>query len=408
MGVFFWYILVYDVEYIIYLLGGDSMISLALTCVIYALVGTIFGGLISLLFFRMDTGWKKVLVTFSGTGGSFGVYGTLTKFCGITGHDLKIGLLAIILIFFIAGALGAFFILCRLLKNQDGHNVIRILDVIVGYTGFIKEYYEIRKKEIDSKLNFDELIKKNAELEDKEKKLNEKELKLSDIQDKIDNQSKELLCLDIPINNRIPITKEFIQLLPEYIDGLAKFTNDIINYTNEFCSHYPEDPDEEDSKKRLKSYFLALCTFVITDLFNDGSNSRIRAHVRTLKGSDVYVSLVATYGVSIYNRELTPIPKKLGMIPKAFEVKRSLIKSINPDYDFETSNSTVWEDYMTLTFYNICIDSDPFISMGISVKSKEKYKNLMYFLSFYKIENLIQDNIDKVNQKCNIISTLGI
>lgn len=360
------------------------MIILVLTYVIFALIGVMFGGLLSLLFFRMDIAWKKVLVAFFGGGGSVGVYATMTNLCEITEHDLKIGLLAVMLIFFIIGVIGAFFVLCGLLKGQDGYNVIRVLDIIVGHTGFISEYYEIRKKQIDSKLNFEEIIKKNEELEGKEKILNGREIRLKEIQERIDNQSKDLLCLDIPINNHIPITKEFIQLLPEYIDGLAKFSNDIINHTNQFCSEYPEGLDLDESIKRLKSYFLALCTFVITDLFNDVSNSRIRAHVRTLKSNDLYVSLVATYGNGIYNRELTPIPKKRGMIPKAFEIKRSLIKSINPDYDFETNNCTVWEDYMTLTFYNFCIEKDPFLSMGISVKSREKYKNLMYFLNFIK------------------------
>ena len=84
------------------------------------------------------------------------------------------------------------------------------------------------------------------------------------------------------------------------------------------------------------------------------------------------------------------------MIDKSFELKRSLVASLNPESKYDTN--TVWEDFITLSEYNITKDGAPFLSMGVSIKYAEQFKDMLYFLSYY--------NIDRINRVCDIIKTL--
>ena len=94
------------------------------------------------------------------------------------------------------------------------------------------------------------------------------------------------------------------------------------------------------------------------------------------------------------------------MIRQSYNNQTSLIKSLNIQYDERGTHRKVWEDYMTLTFCDIKKDGNPFISMGISVKNKEKFKHLLYFLNFYKIENFLQDRLKEIDKVYHIVDTI--
>lgn len=68
--------------------------------------------------------------------------------------------------------------------------------------------------------------------------------------------------------------------------------------------------------------------------------------------------------------------------------------------------NTVWEDFITLSEYNITKDGAPFLSMGVSIKYAEQFKDMLYFLSYYKIERCLVSYIDRINRVCDIIKTL--
>ena len=108
------------------------IILLFFTAIIYIMSGIILGGAFSLLFFRMDEGWKKIGTTLFGLGSSGGSYCILNEACGIEAKDMKIYLLAILLFSVTVSAIAIFCKLCSLLKNQDGENKIRILDIVLG------------------------------------------------------------------------------------------------------------------------------------------------------------------------------------------------------------------------------------------------------------------------------------
>ncbi len=373
--------------------------------VIYGLVGIIIGSVSSIFFFRMDVTWKKIITIGSSGGSYFGSITVLNKFFEINDVNLKIFLFMIFLIGFAGGILVTFYKLCTLLKNQDGSNVIRVIDIFLGHKSFIDNYYNTRKDEIDNSLNYEKLVLLKDSVETQKRKLENREILINELEEKYKEQIKDGISIALPVGQYIPVTKQFINLFPDYIESYSRFVSNINGYTVDFEKKVKSK--EYDVKVLLHSYFLAVCTFAITDLFGVNCSNKIRAHFRFLNNDNAYISLVATYGAAIYDRALTPIPINVGLISRSSQIQRSIIRSLNLDCDFETANHGVYEDYITMTFGNIKKDNVPFLTMGIAVKNKERYKNMMYFLNFCKIENIIQESIDRIGQMCNIIDIIN-
>jgi hypothetical protein len=116
--------------------------------------------------------------------------------------------------------------------------------------------------------------------------------------------------------------------------------------------------------------------------------------------------LVASSSESEIHESLTPIESNKGMIYTAGKTKRSLIKSLNYDHHFPAIHDHIWGDYITIIFDSFYDQDKPYISLGISVKNKSKHGNNLYYLNYCKIENIIQDYIVKIDQKCKIIETI--
>ena len=116
----------------------------------------------------------------------------------------------------------------------------------------------------------------------------------------------------------------------------------------------------------------------------------------------ILIELVAISGKSIITRGMTPIPYNNSLIEKSYECKCALIKSMNSEYDYQANNYTVWEDYMTYSFYDITENNMPVLTFGISVKNRAIHKNKFYFLNYFKIEQYLEDAIVSINEKCKI------
>ena len=116
---------------------------------------------------------------------------------------------------------------------------------------------------------------------------------------------------------------------------------------------------------------------------------------------------MAIIGETIVSKPMTFIPySDDSMIKRSYECKRALIKSINIDHDYRSNNYTVWQDYMTYTFYNFKIQDKPYLSFGISVKNEARYKKLFHFLNYFKLEIYLQENIEKLNEYVSIENIL--
>lgn len=387
---------------------GDEEMNVITVVVVYMIIGAIVGLVCSLLFFRMDQGWKKVLTFLLGTTSSGGLFIALNNLCDVESGNLKNFLLAIMLISVVVSAFGTFVKLCSLLKNQDGANVIRVLDIILGQKDFIEKYYETRRREIDAKLNLDEINQKNQQLESKETGLRAYEEELNQRQKNIENQIKQGVFINLPERQRIPITNRLLNDFPEYVEFYAKYISHIRIHTQDFVERLEKSDNNEEKHLLLDAFFLGICTFTIVDLFQENGTNKIRVHFRKLDDQEEYVKLVATTGITASEKDLTPIPiAKANMINQSYRNRASMIKSLNIQYHFETANEQVWNEYLTYTFGDLFYNSHPFLSFGISVKNKARFESMFYFLNFCKIEYILQESIDKIATTCDIINIIS-
>lgn len=367
--------------------------ELVCQCAVIALVGVIIGVFCTILFFRLDKSWKQILLGFGGIITTGGIWKIIQLNLLISQENMTI-ILLVLIVSIIISVYASFMKLCTLLKEQTGENVIRILDIILGYEDFLKNYYEARKKSIDKSLKAEELNRKTMELE-------RKEAYLLRLRDNIAEQKENPIVLELPENGVFAVTNQFVHKIPYFVKHISKFENDVDRLTDDFLELFTDD--KKYNAECLKGYFAGIGMYVANDLFGT-TNEDIRTHFRILKDSH-YVQYSVVVGQRISDDKITDIPKNNGgMITRSFELKKSLIASLNPESTYDTN--TIWEDYMTITYYNFVQGNDPFLSMGISIKYSEQFRDMLYFLNFYKIEENLQFYMNKINKVCDIVETL--
>lgn len=358
-------------------------------------MGIIVGVVFTLFLINFDGKWKIVLESIVGIGSSSYGVGALCDFYEITEQTPKLIATIGYDIGFLGSTICFLIVLCRIIKNKDDTDSIKISDILLGQKLYIEKYYQKRMDEIDQKLGIPKLI-------EREEKVSQRENAVKYSEQFIEEQKKELeilgnskLRINIPYKHKVILTKDFLESMPEYIYGLAKFVGDLKDETE-------IQKDIINNKAELTGYLYLIATYVIKDIFETSSET-IRVHFRYYdKQEDKYIKLVAISGKSIVTRGMTPIPYNNSLIAKSFECKCALIKSVNSEFDYQANNYTVWEDYMTYSFYSITENNRPIITFGISVKNKAIHKNKFYFLNYFKIEQYLEDAIISINEKCKI------
>lgn len=366
--------------------------NLVIQIILFFLVGGIIGFFGTLLFFRLDQGWKQILLGAGSTLSAGGAGYVFITYLSISQEDISL-LLLVLVLGLVISVFFAFSRLCTLLKNQSGKNVIRILDIVLGYDGFLKDYYESRKRDIDKDLDLEELEKRKVELEGKEKYLLE-------LQRRIQEQKGDSLRLELPEHSEVPLTNSFIRKIPLYVNHVCQFRSNVDKLTTDFCEKFTEV--KQYNAECLKGYFVGIGMYVANDLFGT-SNADVRTHFRILQNEN-YVQYTVVLGNKISDDKLTDIPKGKSMIDKSFELRKSLVASLNPESNYDTK--TKWEDFMTITYYNLDKDGEPFLSMGISIKYAEQFREMLYFLNYYQIEECLHVYVKRINDVCNIVQTL--
>ncbi len=361
----------------------------------FFVIGIVIGGVFTFFLINFDSKWKVLLESFVGIGGSGIGIAAFCHFYNITEREAKL----IATIGYGAGFLIAtivfMMLLCYLIKDKDDSDIIRIRDILLGQKSYIEKYYQQRMDEIDQKLGIPKLVERENIISQKENAIKQKELLIEEQKREIEKIGNSKLRINIPDGHNIILTRELLNSMPEYIYGLAKFVGDL--------------KDETELQKgnirtlnEFTGYLYSVATYVIKDIFETSSES-IRVHFRYYdKTEEKYVKLVAISGKKIVARDMTPIPYENSLIKKSYECQCALIKSVNPDYDFIANNYTLWQDYMTYSFYNIVQDNRPLLTFGISVKNREIHKNKFYFLNYFKIEQYLEEAIASINESCHI------
>ena len=365
-------------------------------------LGLLVSLIFSLLFINFDKMWKKILTSIISTSASgAGLWGIFEKSDVTNPSEIFISI-GVFCCTFLVAFIVFMVILCKLIKDKDDTDVLRIRDIILGQKQYIQKYYQKRENEIDNKLNIEVLQKREKEINLKEQHyLTEKEL-LECEKLELEKIKDGKLRVRLPENKNLAITKEFLDLLPSYVEELSSFIEGIKTECKLFNNNHDSVKYED-----MQVFLTLLSLRTLEHLFGKGAKD-VRVHFRFYNEKrNGYEKIVSVIGEKESKRDLTFIPyDKDNMINKSFECKRALIKSHNIDFDFEGNNSTTWTEYITYTFYNITRNNKPCLSFGISVKNATKYKHLLNFLNYCKFESYLQEVVEEFNDSYNIETIL--
>lgn len=367
--------------------------------VIYIIMGIFYGGIYSILFIRMDETWKKI-ISVPLEGGLFGgIFLGLNAILGIDkSYDNYKWLFGYFVISFFISFILIFIITGIFLAKEDKKYKIRVIDIILGYNKLFEDYYNNRQKEIDDKLDFDKLNKQKDDLEKREQDLEQKENIIKEQEEVLLKNEGKNICIMLPEKNIIPIDNSFLKQVPYYVEDLSKCIIDLERLTEQFINSIN---NYENKNNFFIAYLLGLSKYILNDLFN----SRARLHIRYLDG-DSYEKLIACNGINSISDNLTSIKYGEGMIYKSIKLRRSLIKSINHTHHKRAKNDDIWQEYISFAFYELKIDGKPALTIGISFRNRDEYINKLYFLNFCKFETIIQNQLMKFNEKCEIIEII--
>lgn len=349
---------------------------------------------------------KLFLELLLGLGGNAGAIFILYKTFNV--EDTTVNLLSIATCFFsfILATIIFVIIFSNMIKDKenDKNQIIRLRDIIIGQTSWIKEFRDMRMKEIDETLDYNNLKKREEEIKKQESIINCEKKYLEEEAARINEMGKRKVRLCLPEKSSITVSKEFIELMPSYFKDIVRCITEMNALEKEYLGGDAKDMDIN----MLKSYLYALSTSISSNIFNSNSCD-IRIHFRCYnKQKKGYEKLVAIKGNQIFAQEMTFIPyNEENMIAKSYECKRALIKSINCSYDYKSDNNAIWKDYLTYTFNNLKTDNIPCLSFGISLKNETRYKKLFYYLNYITFfEEYLQEKIESLHNKNNITDIL--
>lgn len=372
----------------------QSMIA-GIVC--YSIIGTLIGVIFSLLFINFDKSWKKIISYLIGIGGTGGIIVFLNDFFEIDSQQMKFLTITSLYLMFLISFCVMMAIMCKLIKDKDDADILRIRDILLGQKSYIDKYYRERANEINKKLNIDKLMAREKEISEKEYRLNEKTCRLEREEEKINKLGKKHLKMQLPEKAKITLTRDHIDVMPSYFKDIINCVIEIKENEKNYLAH------QENDITSFKGYLFSIAVSISSYVFN-GNSTEIRIHFRYYdKNENGYTKLIAIIGKNIVDDDMTFIPyDKDNMILKSYDCKRALIKSINNTHDFLSNNYRVWKDYLTYTFHNIDIEGKPLLSFGISVKNEKRYEKTFHFLNYLKFEDYLQEVIINANRNKKI------
>jgi len=373
-------------------------------------LGAVTGIGSALMLLRFDASWLKALSLTGGASILVGEFLAFAELLGITDENrsaMLVSLLASWLVVFSVSMV----VLLQSFKRQETKYKIQTWEILLGDKKAIEQYYNSKKDEIAKKIegeyNFEKLTALKANIEKERAELECEKFRLSSIKAEAGEILDKKHKIDIPKDFKYPIKTEFFQLLPRYIKSISEFEHHVSSFTESFVSDLITKRDKHTDTQILKTYLNGMSYYIGQYLF-DWRDVRVhfRAYNRSING---YCKFVAVHhSGQDYSESLTEIPADIGLIALATESKRSVVYSANRELAYDSGSSHIWKDYITMIFEKLNVDGKPVLSLGVSVKHQVDHKEMLYFLSYIQIEQVIQESFLKLNERisvCNAVLT---
>lgn len=363
--------------------------------VVFGLTGILLGAVIGILLCQMDAKWK-IASGFSSLGfiGSFNIVYSMFK----DSEDIgKASCFVVFLASMILSIIIIFLIISKFFGKQ-GNYKLNFADILIGRKKTIEDYYKNIQSDVKEKR--EALNKRDRSMKLHEKTLDLREKHLIELNSKI----TEGLYIPLPIDYNLPINEEFLLRLPEFTENILNFSKQLVLITDDFLHEYTEDVSNFNTDLEFTVSYLRMVCFT-TSVYLFDSLKDARTHIRILQNDKKYKMLVASTGARDAIKFMTDISVNRGMIYKAGQVKTSLIKSLNIAHHSKGKNDRIWKDYITLVFDKFYCGNKPYISMGISIKNTEFYGEYLHYLNYCRIESLIQEQLIRINDVCDIVNS---
>lgn len=209
------------------------------------LANAAFGGVLALIFVLYyvlaDGKWKLYIELLIGAGGNTGLALWLISY--IPSEEVTVRLYALfsLLLAFLLFTAVFLWIAAWIIKDKEGKDVIRLRDIFLGQSSYIKKYYENRAREIDTNLSFEELKRRETAIDQREAQVTMREEQLKSKSDyisaefeKMETLGKKKLKLTLPENSPITLTHEYLEAIPSYVSDTIVCVKDISSFTDEF------------------------------------------------------------------------------------------------------------------------------------------------------------------------------
>ncbi len=290
-----------------------------------------------------------------------------------------------------------------ILLKQSGE--LKMSDVLFDLSKALRTHLEVRKKELDTYLQFNDYKSAHETYLSEKKKIAYERGKLSEQQEVIQSilNNPNIMCYEIPLGAKVPITQSFATALHRYVRGYSNYCQALASHVSAVEKNISKASKKRTLSERRSEYaklwtalFLGICNDANTILFE--SNQKIvRTHVRVLS-EGIYKKMLSVDGKGTLADPLTEIPCGQGMIYQAFTNHTSLVKSKNSTSHYTAKNDRIWKDYITFVIDGYEENNYPLVAFGISIQELDQHEGLLYFISYMGIEEQVSNAIKQVDE----------
>lgn len=267
------------------------------------------------------------------------------------------------------------------------------------YEQYIKSESEgiARKKELDDQSA--EISAREEALVKLTKQVDEQKSFQLRMEETLKTRVKDGFTLSLPKSKDIPLSEEMVRALPRYFEHILQFLDEV-GAQLELCSTGFESTTKYPEEVLIRASLEVIARAIRTHLIQDTS---ARVTFRVFDGCNFKaITVDSRRGAA---KSVSDIPyNSNNMILASAQAKRGLVKSINPEFDYNLNGvGAKWDDYYTCTFEQYLHGAIPLIALNISIQdSSVELSNFLKFMSYIKFEILIEDLIDMIEDNYSL------